>query len=141
MLGYFPELGEDELLYSVLARLVDYTRYPSASAVIHQIFGTALPKAVVDLPGQLSALVNALPDHGFTISNLIDRHTLLPYYAPFLPRDRYDSMRTGMANGRRPGVHLSLGTVASGIKRPTFLRYCPLCVLQDRKALGEAYWH
>ncbi len=142
MLGYFPEPGQDELLYSILARLADHMRYPSESSIIRQIFGQARPKAVVDLPGQLLTLVSMLPaGHRFTITQFVNQHTLLPYYAPFLPSERYDAIRRGMADTRKSGVHLSLGVVASGIARPFFLRYCPLCLIHDRAVIGEAYWH
>lgn len=89
MISFFPDPYPDELLYSVCARFADRVQYPGESSVVWQLFGTRNGAAVVDLPSRLGHLVATLPpEHNYTVDQLIDDHTLLPFYSPFCPPSR-----------------------------------------------------
>lgn len=84
MLAAFPHPLPDELLYSVCARYAHRVQYPHQKTVMGELFGGKTFHAVVDFPGYLDELVQALPpERGFTVDRIIDEHTLLPAYAPF----------------------------------------------------------
>jgi hypothetical protein len=113
MLVGFPDPYFDETFYSLCARFTDHGRYPQHYTVIQKLFGTPHIKATIDFPSQLDYFLGQLPPQPYwTLNNLLENHTFLPYFTPFLDPNRL-----------------------------TTLKYCPLCVEADRKTSGEAYWH
>ena len=89
MIGCFPDPYPDELLYSVFARLSDRMQYPSPKSLVRNLLGNEAANAAIHLPSHLGYLVDALPPgHRYTVDRLIDEHTLLPFYGPFLPPER-----------------------------------------------------
>jgi Tn7-like transposition protein D/TniQ len=88
-------------------------------------------------------LISVLPPgHRYTVDQLIDEHTLLPFYAPFLPPERVVKVRESMAEDRGgKRTHALAGVLFCGnFQRETF-RYCRACVAEDRRRYGETYWH
>jgi hypothetical protein len=142
MIGYFPKAYPDELLYSICARCFDRMCYPSKQAIVQELFGTRTILACVELPSHLDKLVSALPaGHHYTADQLIDHHTLLPFYGPFLPPSRLQRIRQDMYGNDGPTIHMRAGIMASHVPLPSWLRCCPLCVQEDKDELGECYWH
>ncbi len=142
MIGHFPDPYPDELLYSVFARFSDRMDYPSKKSVVRDLFGTENVKAVVDLPSHLDSLIAALPPEcSYTANDLIDNHTLLPFYGPFLPTERLKLVRRDMHSDRGTAIATRVGIVGSSIPLPRWLRFCPQCVEEDRQNWGECYWH
>ncbi len=142
MIGYFPTAYPDELLYSVCARCFDRLCYPSKQSIVQELFGTRTVLACVELPSHLDALIAALPaGHHYTTDQLIDNHTLLPFYGPFLPSDRLNRIRQDMHGNNGPTIHMRAGIMASRVPLPRWLRFCAFCVHEDRKQFDECYWH
>jgi hypothetical protein len=142
MIPCFPVPLPDELLYSLIARYSDRMQYPDKQSLNQELFGDKNGSAVVDLPSHLSHLLGILPPgHGYTVERLIDEHTLLPFYSPFLPTERVNLIREYMTGVGRGAVHNRSGITPSTIRRPNWLRFCPLCVLEDEQQFGEPYWH
>ncbi len=142
MLEYFPDPYPDELLYSVWARFGDQVHYPNRSDITWELFGSKSHCALVDWSCSLGYLVGQLPaDHCYTIDTLINRHTLFPLYAPFLPLARRHRIRDQMINGNGKALSARLGILTSHIPPYTWLRFCPECVKCDRERFGETYWH
>lgn len=140
MIGCFPDPYPDELLYSVYARLNDRMQYPSRKGMLRDIFGNEHANAPVYLPSQLEHMIKILPPtHHYTVDRLIDEHTLAPYYALFLPPERYAQLRANMRGNGRQNIHFraGLGRVPSAER----FRFCPSCVEDDRQQFGECYWH
>lgn len=142
MIGYFPAAYPDELLYSVCARCFDRLCYPSKQSIVQELFGTRTILACIELPSHLDKLVAALPaGHHYTADQLIDYHTLLPFYGPFLPPARLHRIRQDMYGNNWPTIHMRAGIMASHVPLPRWLRCCSLCVQEDEEAYGECYWH
>lgn len=142
MLGFFPNPYPNELFYSICARFQQRVYYPSQISVIRDLFQTKNAIAIVDLPSRLNRFVAALPaGHSYTVDNFIDNHTLLPFYSPFLPLERLQLIRQDMCSDNGSKIHTRLGIVAGFIEIPSHLRFCPLCMEDDRKQFGECYWH
>ena len=96
MIRHFPVLYPGELLYSGCARFTDRMQFPTLGATNLELFGNRMAIPVVDLPHQIDRLVANLPaGHRYDADALIDQHTLLPLYAPFLlsaaARKRWES--------------------------------------------------
>lgn len=141
MIGWFPTPYPDELLFSICARYQERMAYTSPMAVNEDLIGVKHSTLSVDLPCYLERLASVLPSgHHITADRLIDNHTLLPFYSPFLPADRAERIRNEMryCNGNK--VHKMAGTSCS-IRPPNWLRFCPTCMKEDRVRFGCTYWH
>jgi hypothetical protein len=142
VLIFFPFLYEDELLYSVLARYHRYTGNENIKTTMNDLFGTTDVCASTILPSQLGKLCERLPvPNIYSPDDLIDQHTVLPYYAPFIPDARYQQLRIGMARSKGTSFYMSIGKAASTIKSPNYLKYCPVCMKEEKSKYGEVYWH
>lgn len=142
MICVFPDPYPDELLYSVCARYNDLMQYPNSTTATRDFFGGGTISAVVDLPNKIEHLVSELPPgHLYTVDYFIDNHTLFPFYAPFLLRERAQLVRDGMRRVGENHVKEEIGLTASSVPQPLWLRFCPKCVEADRRRFGETYWH
>lgn len=142
MNGYYPDLLPDETFHSGCARYSDIMQYPGGKTVVEQLFGTKNVLAVVDLPGHLDSFIKLLPsNHYLTVDTIIDQHTLLPFYGPFLIPERVQQIRQAMAHGRTSSIHARAGIVAGRTSLPTWLKFCPCCAEEDKQTYGLYYWH
>lgn len=145
MLSFFPAPYPDELLYSVLSRyhLLSGNRYPAFTN--SQLFGTEGHSInfLYAFKG-LRYMVGELPSGVVDIKSLVDSHTLTPYVLRFAPKKRkrevYDYLLTGAGSDRQTSN--SFLTMRQFMpSEENAMRYCPKCVIEDRKKYGEAYWH
>src|SRR5689334_2771460 len=102
MLGFFPTPYPGELLYSMIARYCERMQFPSHRPILHELLDTNNITAGIDLPGNLDFFVARLPPgHQYSADSIIDRHTLLPLYAPFVPPTKLTLIRESMKQGAR----------------------------------------
>jgi hypothetical protein len=117
-------------------------QYHNKEYTNQELFGSRGITTAVDLPSHLSYLLSALPSgHCYTVDRLIDAHTLLPFYSPFLPLERVNRIREDMGTGNSSALHKCSGITPSSIRSPNWFRFCPLCTEEDEKQFGEGYWH
>jgi hypothetical protein len=142
MTSFFPTAYPDELLYSVLARYHVRSGNISPKATLRELFGSTTITATVDLPSHLNALVQNLPPLSkHTVESLIQKHTLYPFYAPFLFPDKAELVRGSMLEHSWGDIHTRAGIMASSVRTPNCLRFCPACFREEQEKYGEAYWH
>ncbi|WP_180970065.1 TnsD family Tn7-like transposition protein [Deinococcus planocerae] len=140
MVALFPSPYEDELLYSLCARYARLMGYGNLKTTLWHLFGRETITAVMDLPTHLGHLAGQLADIGGPgVEELIDQHTLLPYFAAFHLPERREEVRAAMRGDGHP--HWRLGLMASRVAAARALRFCPSCVTEERTRHGEAYWH
>ncbi|GAP97957.1 TnsD family Tn7-like transposition protein [Leptolyngbya sp. NIES-2104] len=140
VIPYFPTGRPDELLYSMCAAFQDHMQFPRPHYTMEALFGSKWGHATYDLPNRLGYLVNNLPPrHSYTVDELIDNHTMLPFYSPFCPQERIQRVREVMQHSERGSVHSLLGILY--MRQLKFLQFCPLCVEDDTNLFGEPYWH
>lgn len=141
MIGHFPTPLPDELLYSVVARYSD-TEPISCARIKQDLFGSSSCKVATDLPTHITHLTSTIPGcHSLTETELISKHTLFNFYAPFLTREKHSTTLEGMLQHPTTGIYLRLGLVSSGAHLPGYLRYCTRCTEKDTAEFGEPYWH
>ncbi len=142
MLSSFPEPYPDELLYSVLARYHIRHGNMGAKVTLREVFDNAGLTPAYDLPCSINSLVSNLPLYNrHTVEDLINNNTMFPYYTAFLPEERAGQIKASMISDFGGDILTRCGIVASRIKVPQFLRFCPLCNQEDQKEYGENYWH
>ena len=73
------------------------------------------------------------------MEEVVLKGTMFPYYGRFLPKER--RQRAFQALVSMKGNYYDLLPVPNKKAEGRFLRYCPLCSAEDRKNIGETYWH
>ena len=141
MIGFFPDPYPDELLYSACARYAQRVSYPNQQKVMIDLFGKKGLSAIVDFPTRLELFVTVIPSHKYSTDEIINKNTLYPFYEPFVTFVRAEIIRNEMKSLTENHLQSRLAGNINQIKLPTFLRFCPVCVEEDRKELGETYWH
>ncbi|MBW4485319.1 MAG: TnsD family transposase [Tildeniella torsiva UHER 1998/13D] len=142
MISCFPDPYPDELLYSLCARYAERVRFSDKKSIIQELFGDGAAIAVVDLPGSLGHLSDSLPySNAYTVESLIQKHTLFPFFSPFLQLHQAQQVWRDIETGKGCAVHGRAGIIASTIQPPHWLRFCPLCARKDKNDFGEYYWH
>jgi len=138
---FFPAVFHDETLHSVLSRYARLCGVRSCGAVFNGAQSANFFSQNVAFPCRLAELAEALPcGTGLSLAELIKRHTLLPYYEPFLTQQQVDDANTLMA-GNGEGLMLRLGLIASRLEFASRVRFCFNCIDQDIACVGAAYWH
>ncbi|PSB22806.1 hypothetical protein C7B76_02515 [filamentous cyanobacterium CCP2] len=138
-LGFCLNRYPDELLYSLFGRYQEVLRYPADNDLSQSLFG-ASTRAVVDFPSHLENFVSTLPSgHPFTVNQLINGGTLLPIYVPFSRHEQIALARNDMTHRNGMKIYGRLGILVN--QRQENLKFCPLCVENDRKEFNETYWH
>jgi hypothetical protein len=142
MTGFFPKLHPDETLHSACSRYHARAGYRTREATGRDLLGAERLKVAIDLPSNIGTLVSSLPPgHRYTVDYFIGRHTLLPFYAPFLPPERVIALLADMRGSGGASIHGRLGTLVTDIGSQ-YLRFCPECVRDDREKCDDgAYWH
>lgn len=139
---FFPAAYPDETLHSLLSRYVRLSGLGSWSAVFDAATGDGSFARDLSLPCHLGELLRALPAGVDLDQNtIIARHTLLPYYQPFLTEIQLSDAQTQMVNHGGNGLKIRLGLIASRLENTSRTRFCPICVCKDLKQYGTAYWH
>lgn len=142
MLGFFTDPYPEELLYSALARYSKRVRYLNRQAVIKEVFGKKGLAAIVDFPTRLESLIKILPaNHNYSVEEFINRNTLFPFFKPFLSSERAKIVQAGMRYAVENNIPAQLGVKVNQILSLNYLRFCPVCVEEDRKQYEETYWH
>ena len=141
MICYFPAPYPDELWYSVCARFSDRMQFGSETGVMQALYGRRHAVATADLPQRLAEMTSQLPPgHPCTPDSIIDQHTILPYYSPFLSAKSYARIRQFMVEGCNSSISVRCGACTNRVRPPRFFRSCPLCDRENRQRYGETYW-
>lgn len=142
MIAHFPDPYPGELLYSVLARFCERMQYPTHSNALLELFGARHAVPAIELPHQIERLARILPPGTkYTADYLIQKHTLLPYYAPFLPERSYNIILNNMKGDGIRTTQLVAGIIAGRVAPPEFFKSCPVCDHENIQKYGETYWN
>ncbi|MBD1553155.1 TnsD family Tn7-like transposition protein [Pseudomonas typographi] len=138
---FFPAAFPDETLHSVLSRYARLFGGGSSKAAFAGSGGAASFTQNVSFPCRLGDLVESLPSGvDLSVNDIIERHTVLPYYAPFLTNEQLQHAKASIT-GVGKGLMLKLGVNASRIEGTSRVRFCPMCLSEDIDVVGAAYWH
>src|SRR5438105_2682093 len=114
MISVLPQLYPDEILYSFCSRYHERMGYRSREGTCLDLFGKNVVKAAIDFPSHLQALVQASHWRDWrTVDELIDRHTILPFHAPFISPRKSTQIRASMASASGGMIHARLGVLTN----------------------------
>lgn len=139
MLGYWSKPYPEEILYSVIARNIDYLSTKGPKQLLPAIFGRDNISSTLDLPSGIAELSRFLNGKQEKAHELIENHTLFPYYRQVLSLKYRIKVVNSMLN-KSGNIHTRVGINAgifSALKLP---RYCPVCVREDLIDRGETYF-
>jgi hypothetical protein len=141
MIGYFPDSYPNELFYSLCARFSQRMQIPTITGVMQTLFGRRHTVAIVDLPNRLDGFVASLPPGSvYTSGLIIQKHTLLPYYSPFIAPSTRERVQRFMRGGET-AIGARCGSCLNRVRPPLYFRSCPDCDAENRKNFGETYWN
>ncbi|WP_423680476.1 TnsD family Tn7-like transposition protein [Undibacterium sp. WLHG33] len=141
-LTFFPTGFADETLFSLIARYHRLSGNIDDRDSLHELFGKHTHVVTSHLPTHLDALASVLPQGlDITVNDLIERHTVFPYFRPFLTERQVVFGLAAMRGNSGAGLKTMMGMVASQVGGHNSYRYCLSCADADVENGGQAYWH
>lgn len=135
---YLPEIYPDELVYSWLSRYFVCSGCTNNRMLLSQLLYSKSNNPSIEFIGHLNEAAEQQITQVYSMDNLILNHTMFPQYARFMPADKRD---VALAELKRYCDPHKVFTILPRNDRELWLKYCPLCVAEDRKKYGETYWH
>lgn len=131
----------DELIGSVIARFVQRQGLEDDKVALRQLFASQkiVPSSI--LQGHTNQLLANI-GHLWTISprELLEKHTLLPVFRPFVASEAYSHFVRDLCGKGKNHSMLRTGLNASNIVWPSNFKVCPLCCQQQLRRNGYRYW-
>ncbi|WP_031537581.1 TnsD family Tn7-like transposition protein [Bacillus sp. MB2021] len=143
MINNLPLKYFDELFFSIICRYKLMNGIESKRALemdLFQIYKRMGRKSVL-FPQNLNTFIANLPPTSKILAEeIIQSHTMYPFFTAFMSGDKSDMVFNSMANGSGKSIENLVGMAGSKVKTNSHLRYCPLCFKQDIEDYGESYW-
>ncbi len=139
MIAYLPEIYPDELVYGWFCRFYVHSGYISHKMALQDILYKKCNNPSKEFLGHLNPDMEQIIKQLYSIDELIIKHTMYPQYARFIPLEQKKTALYRIGYDFCDVHHLF--TILPRIESEQNLRYCPLCVKDDRNIYGEAYWH
>lgn len=139
MIAYLPQPYEDELFYSVLCRAYTHSGYFSHKEALKDMLYTKSNNPSIEFLGHFNTDFESLIKQVYPIDHLILNHTMFPQYSRFIPlQQKMDAMHHLVIDYCDPH---HLFCILPRADCDLYLKYCPLCVQEDRNRYGETFWH
>ena len=138
MIAYLPTIYPDELVYSWFCRYYVHSGNLTHKMALNDLFCKRSDSLSKEFIGNLNPEARERIEKVMTLRELILNHTMFPQYARFSPNKKETIEK--LINNGTIDVH-NLLTVLPREGNDRFLKYCPVCVKEDRARYGEAYWH
>lgn len=139
MIAYFPTLYPDELVYSWFCRYYVHSGCLTHKMALQELYCKRSDYTSKEFIGNLNNEARAAIEQIYPLDKLTLDHTMFPQYARFIPLEQRKSAMYHIGQDSCDIHHLFC--VLPRIGEEQYLRYCPLCAMDDRKQYGEAYWH
>ena len=138
MIKSFPVIYPNESFYSYLSRLFCHSGYIWSVGITSEMFKRPNEYINFNFVNVLNEdFRNKLFEY-IKFEEIILNHTLSKHYLRFLPKEKKEEVFYRLLNNET-SIYRYLPIPAN--KDNYFLKYCPACVIEDRKKYGEAYFH
>ena len=139
MIAYLPEIYPDELVYSWLCRYYVHSGCITHKMALREILLKRSNNPSKEFIGNLNPDFRAVINKMYSIGDLVLNHTMFPQYARFIPLDEKKKSLHHIGYDFCDVHHLFAVLPRNDADR--FLKFCPLCAVEDRQKYGETYWH
>lgn len=140
MIVQFPLFYPDELVYSLLARYYVKSGYMRYTFAAQDLFASKTVTPDIEFVNQYTPAAYGMLTKNLPIECIVEKHTMFPCYGRFIKPDRKQKA-FGSLRGMKGNLYNLLPMQKSKDGKERHLRYCPICVSEDRKQFGESYWH
>ncbi|MDS0527610.1 TnsD family transposase [Clostridium sp. SHJSY1] len=141
-LTFFPTPYPSELFYGVISRYKVWSGIIDNKTVLKELYNTTNIIAGRLLPANFRLLYKNIPErYVIKAEELIKSNTAYNFYTTFSTTEIKDNVYENMLSSNGSRIYNVLGLCNNRIKSNTNLRYCKMCIEEDRKRYGEAYWH
>jgi transposase len=131
----------DESLFGILSRHHVLSGHLSSGVSMIELIGRRTASPSTAFPSDMRAMLAHLKQPASNVEDLVQRHTILPYFRLFVSSSRYRTSIGMLVSGAAAASKISLGLVASRIGAADQLRYCPICAHEDEALVGVATWY
>lgn len=135
---YFQEIYPDELVYSWFGRFAVHSGYIN-SQLLQFLYCKRSDTPIKEFIGNLNPEARAYIDNTYPLKVLVLKHTMYPQYARFAPLEQRKDTLYKLCHENCDMHHLF--AVLPRCEKEQYLKYCPLCVKEDREKYAETYWH
>lgn len=137
---FFTDPYKDELIYSAISRYHFYTGNIDFKDTLEELFGKRSIIPSLEIGSNIEVLAQNLGDK-YTAEYIISKHTIFPFYKPFLPKQRKEELIKEIKYQDGKGIYTRLGMVSGSICNKNGIFYCPCCAKVDIESFGETYIH
>ena len=141
MIAYLPQPYEDELAFSWVSRAYAQSGYMHYSCFAQEVFAVSTVRPDFEFINPYSFEFFSLLTKYKSFAEIICNHTMFPYYARFMPKSRRIEAYNTLIKVDLKSFYQRISMNKSKTCEVRHLRYCPLCVGEDREKFGETYWH
>ena len=139
MISYFPAIYPDELVYSWLCRYYVHSGFFSSKSAMQELYCKRSDNPSKEFIGNLNSGAMEQIAKMYPLDKLVLEHTMYPQYARFIPLEQKKTALYRLGHDNCDAHHLFC--VLPRSEGEQYLRFCPLCVNEDRETYGETYWH
>lgn len=139
MIVYMPTIYPDELVYSWFCRYYVHSGCFSHKMALQELYCKKSDYLSKEFIGNLNNEAREEISKIYSLDKLVLDHTMYPQYARFIPLTERKEALYRLGHDSCDVHHLFPVLPRNDGER--YLRYCPLCVKDDRETYGEAYWH
>ncbi|MCM1221697.1 MAG: TniQ family protein [Lachnospiraceae bacterium] len=139
MIVYFPSIYPDELVYSWFCRYYVHSGCISHRMALDELYCKRSDNPSKEFIGNLNSGAMEQVGKMYPLDELVLEHTMYPQYARFVPLEQKKTALIRLCHDSCDVHHLF--AVLPRDDGEQYLRFCPLCVEEDREAYGETYWH
>ncbi|MDE6319724.1 MAG: TniQ family protein, partial [Lachnospiraceae bacterium] len=139
MISYLPTIYPDELVYSWFCRYYVHAGFFSHKAALGELYCKKSDNTSKEFIGNLNSEAMEQIEKVYSLDELVLNHTMYPQYARFIPLEQKKAALYRLVHNACDAHQLF--PVLPRNEGERYLRFCPLCVKEDRETYGEAYWH
>ena len=139
MIAYFPAIYPDELVYSWFCRYYVHSGCLSHKMALQELYCKRSDNPSKEFIGNLKPDVRERIGKMYPLDELVLNHTMYPQYARFVTLEQKKTALFRLCHDSCDIHHLF--AVLPRDEGEQYLRFCPLCVKEDRDTYGETYWH
>ena len=137
MTNRFPSIYDDETVYSWFCRYLVNSGIWREHEIAKELFVNSTNVISKLFIGNINKDTENNIEKVISIENLLKHHTMFYVYTGYCSND--------YANEFLYNLKTDCYKTELNIRRPRSenrqLKYCPMCIIEDRKKYGEAYWH
>ena len=131
---------EEEAIFGIVSRFHKLSGNICSRNTIFDLTGNYAAHFSLFFPSFLPELFARLRLPLSSVGELVNRHTILPYFRLFSKSNHYAKIYQELVDGSGRRTQISLGML-SGRVGTNVLRFCPDCASEDTQTLGIATWY